>query len=307
MVAIAACLGATTASAVQYQFTIDQSQSSLGFEQYFGTHGDNTGADGLPYPHFVAGDVGLYLGPVNPDDGLGYPDPSNVAALAGSFAADIDLGVSIQLGAGLITPVHSYPYFPYKTGGAIQPPPGGDGVGGVPGALAQYGLAVYGFGGAGPDVKFIDFDSGAIGLANIYGLTAAFGSMSPLAVDGGAAMPNAGGINYTASNLGLIDLTGTEDIFSGAIVTSAGISGIPNPIGFGINAFTQNVTFDGTTLTIPVGNRITFVDGGTLYDITTFGQIVATGVVVPEPSSVALLACGAIGLVGYVVRRKRRA
>jgi hypothetical protein len=163
--------------------------------------------------------------------------------------------------------------------------------------------------GVGPDVKFVDFDGSDVGVANIYNLSQTFGTLSTLALDGGAAMPNIGGNNYGAFNNTLVGLSGTEDIFSTPIVTAAGITGIPTPIAGnfgGLNQPTTDavVTWDGTFLTIPVNNRIVFVDGGTLYDITTFGQIVA--VPVPEPSTIAMLACGAIGLVGYVVRRKRK-
>ncbi len=313
--ALAVLLSATSAQAVVMNFTIVPELSSLGFEQYFTETYDAAGVDGIPYPHIGPGDGFLYLGAVTPLDDYGQPNPSNSAVAYGSFSVDVNTGVSLKIQpGGLVNYVADFDYWPHRDLGGgestIGLPPGtAGGVGGLgPGTLAQIGLSVIGGVGVGPDVKFIDFEGSDIGVANIYNLTQTFGSLSTLALDGGAAMPNLGGDNYGAFNNTLIGLSGTEDVFSTAIVTAAGITGIPSPIGGnfgGANNPTTDavVTWDGTYLTIPVANRLVFVDGGTLYDITTFGQIVA---IVPEPSSIAMLACGAIGLVGYVVRRKRK-
>jgi len=313
LVAISAiCLSAATVSAAptNYSFQVVQNQSSLGFVQFFGVHADNSGDDGLPYPHFVPGDQVLGLDTFSstlsgfiPPPGGPYPFPGNVAEMSGAFNAVIDTGVSIQLTTSAIAPVASQAYYPYRTGPTIVAPPGGTGVGGVSGKLAQYGLAQYSSTVTAVDNPVIDGPTSNIGWANIYDLTQAFAKLSD-GTPGGAAMPFAGGNTYIAGDLALFNLTGTEDL-QGAQTVAAGISGVPSPIGGGIDSLTANVTFDGTYITIPVTNRITFVDSGILYDIRTFGQIV--GVVVPEPSSVALLGCGAIGLVGYVIRRKRRA
>jgi hypothetical protein len=323
LVAIAACLSAATfAHAANYNFTIDPQQSSLGFTQYFADGvTDNTGDNGLPYPHFVAGQQILAFLDVDPTTAaaLGFPyTGSNVAPVAGSFTADVQPGTSIKIQpGGSVVPVAQHEYYPWRDAGGTTPvSSGGAGVGGIgdyvyndQGKLAQYGLSVWATAGTGPDQIADPMTAGQlIGAANIYDLTATFDTLSTIGtLDGGAAMLW-NGTNYVAGDITLVDLTGTEDIYSSAIVDSAGISGVPTPIGGGIDNATQDVTLvqnlDGTlTMTIPVTNRVTFIDGGTLYDIRTFGQIVAT---TPEPSSVALMLCGAVGLVGYVVRRKRR-
>ncbi len=104
LVATAAiCLSAARVSAAEYAFTIDQQQSSLGLSFFF-TDGvtDNTGDDSLPYPHVVPGDpTTLNVSTFDPSYSayLGYPYPGNVAPLAGTFNASIDVGTSIQLGA----------------------------------------------------------------------------------------------------------------------------------------------------------------------------------------------------------------
>jgi hypothetical protein len=304
-----------------YQFTIDSELSSLGFEQYFGTSFVAAGVDGIPYPHFSTGNSGLFLGAVTPIDDYGQPNPSNVAQAFGNFLANVNTGASIQIQPNAsIGYIADFPYLPYRSLGGGPSTIGLAGsVGGLgPGTNAQFGLSVVGFLAVAPDTKFIDFDNSDVGVANIYNLTQSFGKVSTLDPDdpvgssnGGAPMPFLGGTSYGIGDLALIGITGTEDIFSAPITTAAGIDGIPSPVGAsfgGFNAPTTDAiaTWDGTTLTIPVNNRIVFVNGGTLYDITTFGQIVATGVLVPEPSSIAMLACGAVGLVGYVVRRKRK-
>jgi hypothetical protein len=321
-------------------FTIDSNLSSLGFEQYFGENYDDAGVDGVPYPHIGPGDTFLYLGNVTDIGNYGQPNPSNVAPAYGSFQVDVNPGAFLKIQpGGFVGYVPQYEYLPYRAlgGGEASIDPGATGgVGGLgPGTLAQFGLSIVGGVGAGvtevsPGVfveqKFVDFENADLGWANIYNLTQTFGSLSTQTPDGGAPMPWLGvGNNYGGFDNTLFGMSGTEDLWSSAIQLAAGITGIPTPIGAnfgGLNNPTSNatgapnpygpangpITYDPMTqiLTIPVNNRIVFVDDGTIYDITTFGQIVAHGVVVPEPASIAMLACGAIGLVGYAVRRKRK-
>jgi hypothetical protein len=309
--ALAVLLSATSAQAVIMNFQVVPELSSLGFEQYFSESFSPAGEDGIPYPHIGPGDTFLALTNVTDLDDYGQPDPSNVATAIGNFQVDVNTGASLKIQpGGVISYVAAFPYFPYRTGGIIQTPFGGDGVGGIPGKNAQFGMSVVGGVGVGPDVKFIDFEGSDIGLANIYNLSQTFTSLSNLgSLNGGAIMPNLGGNNYGAFDLSLIGIAGTEDIWSSAIITANDITGFPTPIGGNFGGFNNPttdavVTWDGTFLTIPVSNRLVIDNDGTLFDITTFGQIVA--IVVPEPSSIAMLACGAIGLVGYAVRRKRK-
>jgi hypothetical protein len=324
LTAMAVLLSATSAQAVILNFQIVPELSSLGFEQYFGQSFTAAGTNGIPYPHFGVGNSGLYLGDVTEIGDYGQPANSNSAQAFGNLQVDVNTGVSLQIQPGaFISYAETYAYWPHRDlGGGTStlgiPPGANGGVGGLgPEKLAQFGLSVVGFAGVGPDVKFVDFENSDVGYGNIYNFTQSLGRLSTLdtddpvgSSDGGAPMPFLGGTSYGIGDLTLIGLTGTEDIASTPINIGTGLDGVPTPIGGGFGGFNQPTTdavatWDGTFLTIPVNNRIVFVDGGTLYDITTFGQLVA--VVVPEPSSIAMLACGAIGLVGYVVRRKRKA
>ncbi len=333
LVAIATLLSAPAARAAVLPFQIDVNQSWLSVELLFSEAalgGYSPADDDVPYPHLKAGQNYLYLGNLeynaNQDVDSNYTDPNheeypgfgsfvaqpNRAPLSGSFSADISVGSQIQIQPGaVVVPVDQFPYYPWRPL-ATPFPPNGIGVGGVAGKLAQFGFDVH-FGTAvGDDDLNIQGakDNGSLGKANIYDLQATIGSLLTLAGDGGSPMPFLGGTSYLAYDVSLFNF-GQLDIASSLITDDLAISGVPQPIGGGFasnaNPPTTDavVTWDGTTLTIPVVNRIVFEDDGTMYDVRTQGVIIAT--VVPEPSSVALLACGAIGLIGYVVRRKRRA
>ena len=71
--------------------------------------------------------------------------------------------------------------------------------------------------------------------------------------------------------------------------------------------FAGNVaTFDGVTLTLPLTFSFTYGDpGDTIYEVNTFGTLVAH-VVVPEPSSMIMLGCGVAGLLSYGWRARKR-
>jgi hypothetical protein len=324
--ALAVLLGATSAQAAIMNFQIVPELSSLSIEEYVGDPGlggfsGMPGDDGIPYPHFSTGDTYLHLGAVTPAGDYGQPNPSNVAPAFGNFQVDVNTGTSLKIQPGAFVSYQAlYPYWPYRADGGgestISLPIDSDprSVGGLgPGTNAQIGFSVVTGTATGPDVKPVN--GADIGYANIYGLTQTFGSISTQSPDGGAAMPYIGGNSYFVGDLALFGLSGTEDIYTALTVSAADIEGFVTPIGLVNGALPPTVaaavTWDGTYLTIPVANRFVFAgtndDGsfdGSLFDVTTFGQIVA--VVVPEPSSIAILACGAIGLVGYAVRRKRK-
>ncbi len=200
-----------TARAGSCIYTIAPELSTLGFSWVFGPHADNTGDDGLPYPHFSAGDAAYALTAISSAGNYGQPNPSNVAQLFGQISPTIAPGVSIQLGGDVVTPLNEYPFYPWRTGSTIEAPPGGVGVGGIANQLAQYGFEVREATGTAADQVSL---GDAVGYANIYGLTTAFGSITTLNIDGGALMPYSGGNGYVAGDVALIDTAGILDIYA---------------------------------------------------------------------------------------------
>jgi hypothetical protein len=75
-------------------------------------------------------------------------------------------------------------------------------------------------------------------------------------------------------------------------------------VSSGVNGSAGNVTWDGTTLTIPVVLNTVSFDNGLLINAETWtGQIVAVAGVIPEPSSLALAALGFAALAALKHRR----
>jgi hypothetical protein len=125
------------------------------------------------------------------------------------------------------------------------------------------------------------------------------------------------------------------DITSGSVVVGSPASGlvltvesgaenfsVPALPLYGVTAGYYSQNFSGTTannassslvtlavsgstetLTIPVNATINFTEEGEAASVNLTGNIVAT-YAVPEPSTIALLAASAIGLIGYGLRRR---
>lgn len=295
----AVLLFATQARAGEVNFVVNSAQSQLGLKLEVYDSGDPN--------------TRLLIDNISPQSNYGNPDPSNVANAFGWLRADWTQGASLQLLANesQISYFNSFPYFPYKfANGSIANPPNG-----IP-HLSQLGFEIYlsTDGGANYDYGF--------GFANIYNLFQRPGSPSTGAVDGGSAMPYVGNDGndvpgggteyYTALDNGMMAVSGLQDLF-GALTdefdlstSGVGDTPFPSPLGGAFDPFSAQVmTFDGTTLTIDMNFHLDFVDDTTVYAIDTFGQIVAN-VNVPEPSSMLMLGCGVIGLVGCFVRTRKR-
>lgn len=203
--------------------------------------------------------------------GLGFTGQGgNPSALVdswgGTIAADLTAGVITFTGGGGITALLN-PLTPFST----DPFPPAGGVDNY-GPFAQGLVTGFGFvvvNGAYRDLT-LDITAGtATDGAVPAGMTLAFIGASKL--DYGAT---AGG-NPAAGGTSLLDGVG------------------------GANTSASLVSFDGTTLTLPV----TFATTGSNRSETWTGTIVA---VVPEPSSLVLLGVGLMGLVGSRLHRSRR-
>lgn len=115
-----------------------------------------------------------------------------------------------------------------------------------------------------------------------------------------------GGTQLTL-DAGAITYSGT-----GPVGGTLGSGSIDPPIGFALPAGTKAIVQMGPgpnsrnmTLTIPVNVQTTVTTDPIAIDASLVGQIVFTGVRVPEPGTIALLVIGMIGLVP-VARRYRK-
>jgi hypothetical protein len=306
-VAMAACaavlLFATRARADIITFDVDESLSSLGFVERI-TAGADTFVFHKVGTTFTASDPGLTPG-IALTGAYSYLASSTTGS--GIFDADVFTGTSIKfspVGAvNYFTNTYSYglgpgvyyPFYAPNSTTLVAPPGGVD-----PGQKSQFGF----------EISHKDFGAG-FGFARVHQLRQQFGNAGTGAVDGGPIIGYSAGTTYagyTGVNALMASLGGIEDVYGIVVdtidLTQAGPSSTPFPSPFAGNP----ITWDGVTLTIPVNFHLNFTDDdGLIYDIDTFGAIVAHPYV-PEPSTMLLLGCGVAGLLSYAWRaRKRRA
>jgi hypothetical protein len=229
-----------------------------------------------------AAPVALYL-----NSSLSYLDASGVAFglnfapqaagsmrayYSGIIAADYTAGVFTFTGGSLITalnnPAGPFSSVPYPGG----PWPGNYGVTAGPTFIPTYNFVVINGVYSG---LTLDLTSGT--------------AKNAVAPTGVTDNWTGGSLNWGAANA--VVLAGPYAPLSGGASSMAGV--------FGANTSAALVTFDGTTLTVP----ITFHTTGANRSEDWTGQLVAT---IPEPSTLALAVIGVLGLVGFQSLRSRR-
>jgi hypothetical protein len=136
-------------------------------------------------------------------------------------------------------------------------------------------------------------------------LTGEATSLMSIMVDG------AGNFDSTQLIMGLVSNMSGDSVLDydiGGAITAVGETSISNN-----SANDQDgggtVTVSGTTatLTIPLHVEIPIDLSGTTITGTLDGNIVATATVVPEPTTIAMLSMGLVGLVAVGYRRRRKA
>jgi hypothetical protein len=303
-------------------FEVDEALSSLvlsGTVDLSDVFGQPLGTTVVPYtPQAIdfnpANTVSPALGDTSHYTGHAYFDVpaglSGVLSMPDNGAGYI-IATGSGVGAGGAPPT---PGTHYQAGGWI---PEGDGYGGVkqppgPYSLGQYGITVS---AVGAFVSIWDlnlspsaFWGGALG--NPTNSSAISSGVFPV---GGMMMGTAKGYQALTSGLG--------DSFTDLSDAAAG-NYFPVPLGgdldisTGSPAYTPNATigtWDGTTLTINVNGSVTYLisdgqDGDPLIPTTqTWDGTLVFHKVIPEPSSMLLLGFGAVGLLGYVWRKRRSA
>lgn len=198
--------------------------------------------------------------------GQGGNPSALVDSWGGTIAADLTAGVITFTGGGGITALLN-PLTPFST--SPYPPAGG---------VDNYGVI-------------------AQGIVPGYGFAVVEGAYRDLTLDitAGTATDGAAPAGMTLAFIGASKLD--YGLTVGGNPFGGGTSAL-NGVG-GANTSASLVSFDGTTLSLPV----TFLTTGSNRGESWTGTIVA---VVPEPSSLALLGVGLLGLAGVQFHRSRR-
>ena len=304
----AVCLFATSVQASTFQ--IDTSLSFLQNKLTFNDASDTAGFD------LVFSGLNKALSPFNsgPLAALAstWPAITNRTPASGTIDATITPGTSIVFGAGSSinygltgTYLGVAPFAPAPIG---TPAPGQIGWGGIlsvsPGSYAAAavinGLATTFNAGAQADF------SGGIS----YPFPVDYSFTNGMVATGGLATIN---IFLSGGSISTIDLV--NDVNGGPLQIPLFDLDVPIPLDaettlYGPAAPTaQPVTWDGTTLTIPLSSylKIDTIDENTnaetYYIIESSGQLVAH--LVPEPSTMMLAGFGIAGLLSYGLRKRR--
>ncbi len=232
----------------------------------------------------------------------GEPDPSNEnTSASGWIVADIIPGAAItfQSGVSRINYANQFDYRPFQDVNGNWQSAGG----GIP-VPSQMGFE-----------EQLSFDSGGTwpatgqGYGKIWDMYTDFGTPSTGTVDGGSTLgyfglPLGSG-PYIGADVALMAMDGFLQVIGSfnadAELATAGPLDTPFAVVFAGNS----VTYDGTTLSIPLNFSINFIDDGQDWTVVTSGLIVATKHV-PEPSSIIMLGIGVLGLAGCFVRARKR-
>ncbi|MBI3467298.1 MAG: PEP-CTERM sorting domain-containing protein [Planctomycetes bacterium] len=150
--------------------------------------------------------------------------------------------------------------------------------------------------------------SAELDLNSVNVNSASSGSLQIRATDTGFSLvPGAGNTAYQISSIG--------GVTSGSVSFTQYVDTRDAPFGTGVTPGLQGPfgpgAFSGTaTLTFPYSGgpfsitEVTTITHGAGFQATSFNA--SSHIITPEPTSLALLGIGALGMVGYGVRRRRK-